>query len=68
MSHEMPGFARTWYQPTGRPEIDVVLDRLGELDGRPPRQHIEIYEDVHRRLHDVLLEAGEASDQSTEGS
>lgn len=65
MSHETPEVARTSYEPTGRPEIDVVLDRLEELDGRPPIQHVSIYEDIHRRLHDVLLEAGESSDQAT---
>ncbi|MFD2080771.1 hypothetical protein [Actinopolymorpha cephalotaxi] len=47
------------YDPTGRPDVDAVLDRLGELAGLAPSDHIDIYEDAHRRLHETLLAAGE---------
>ena len=47
------------YDPTGRPDVDAVLDRLTELEGLPPSEHIDIYEDAHRRLHETLLAAGE---------
>ncbi|GAA2757825.1 hypothetical protein [Actinopolymorpha rutila] len=47
------------YDPTGRPDVDAVLDRLGELAGLGPSDHIDIYEDAHRRLHETLLAAGE---------
>lgn len=51
--------AEVAYDPTGRPDVDAVLDRLSELDGLPPSEHIDIYEDAHRRLHETLLAAGE---------
>ncbi|MET9021405.1 hypothetical protein ABZV93_15585 [Actinopolymorpha sp. NPDC004070] len=47
------------YDPTGRPDVDAVLDRLDELTGLAPSDHIDIYEDAHRRLHETLLAAGE---------
>jgi hypothetical protein len=47
------------YRPTGRADVDAVLDRLSELDGLPPSEHIDIYEDAHRRLHETLVAAGE---------
>ncbi len=47
------------YDPTGRSDVDAVLDRLGDLTGLPPSDHIDIYEDAHRRLHETLLAAGE---------
>jgi hypothetical protein len=47
------------YSPTGRPDVDAVLDRLGELDGLPPSEHADTYEDAHRRLHEILVAAGE---------
>ncbi|MEQ7125711.1 hypothetical protein ABN034_14460 [Actinopolymorpha sp. B11F2] len=45
--------------PTGRDDVDAVLDRLSELDGLPPGEHVHIYEDAHRRLHETLVAAGE---------
>ena len=41
---------------TGDPRVDAALARLGELAARPVTEHRAIFEDVHRRLRDVLGE------------
>jgi hypothetical protein len=48
---------------TGEPRVDAALARLGELEGLPVTEHRAVFEDVHRRLRDVLgeLDAGQAS-------
>jgi hypothetical protein len=55
---------------TGDARVDAVLARLDELEGLPVTEHREVFEDVHRRLRDVLGEldtgqprrAGDAAD------
>jgi hypothetical protein len=54
-------FARLPEPPvTGDPRVDDALARLGELPELPVAEHLSVYEDVHRRLHDALadLDAG----------
>lgn len=46
-------------EPTGDTRVDAALARLGELPGRPVPEHVEIYEDVHHRLQEILASAGE---------
>jgi hypothetical protein len=41
---------------TGEPRVDAALARLDELAGRPVAEHRAVFEDVHRRLRDVLGE------------
>jgi hypothetical protein len=41
---------------TGEPRVDAALARLDELDARPVTEHRAIFDDVHRRLRDVLGE------------
>jgi hypothetical protein len=41
---------------TGEPRVDAALARLDELEGRPVSEHRAVFEDVHRRLRDVLGE------------
>jgi len=41
---------------TGEPRVDAALAGLDELAGRPVTEHRPIFEDVHRRLRDVLGE------------
>jgi hypothetical protein len=41
---------------TGEPRVDAALARLDELTGSPVTEHRAIFEDVHRRLRDVLGE------------
>lgn len=45
------GVVRT---PTGRPEVDAQLERLGDADHLATDGHLEVYEDVHRGLRDAL--------------
>ncbi|QFG20069.1 hypothetical protein [Actinomadura sp. WMMB 499] len=44
-------------EPTGDPRVDAVLARLGDLAGRPVPEHVEIFEDVHRSLQELLISA-----------
>jgi hypothetical protein len=41
---------------TGEPRVDAALARLAELAGRPVTEHRAVFEDVHRRLREVLGE------------
>jgi hypothetical protein len=41
---------------TGEPRVGAALARLDELTSRPVTEHRAIFEDVHRRLRDVLGE------------
>ncbi|MEW2070763.1 hypothetical protein [Streptomyces sp. NPDC007346] len=45
------GVVRT---PTGRAEVDALLERLADADHLPADGHTEVYEDVHRGLKDAL--------------
>lgn len=41
-------------EPTGDERVDAALGRLAGLAGVPVSGHVEIFEDVHQRLQDVL--------------
>ena len=44
-----------------------ISDAVGRLEGlaqRPPEEHVEVYEDVHRVLHESLSDAQADSDQA----
>ena len=41
---------------TGEPRVDAALARLDDLEGLPVTEHRAVFEDVHRRLRDVLGE------------
>lgn len=41
---------------TGNGAVDAALSRLDELDQRETSEHVEVYEDVHRVLHETLTE------------
>jgi hypothetical protein len=46
-----------WQRPgTGEPRVDAALAKLDELEGLPVTEHSAVFEDVHRRLRDVLGE------------
>ncbi|MFE6001787.1 hypothetical protein ACFQ6C_33815 [Streptomyces sp. NPDC056454] len=40
--------------PTGRAEVDALLERLADADHLPADGHTEVYEDVHRGLKSAL--------------
>jgi hypothetical protein len=55
---------------TGEPRVDAALARLDELGRRPVTEHRAIFEDVHRRLRDVLgeLDSREPDQPSAAGA
>lgn len=44
------------YEATGVPAADAALQRLRDVATAPLEDHVEIFEDVHQRLHDGLAE------------
>jgi hypothetical protein len=48
------------------PRSDAAMQRAAELAGTTPTEHVEIYEDVHRRLQEVLADASGQSPAPTE--
>ncbi|MFE1775946.1 hypothetical protein [Streptomyces sp. NPDC059008] len=40
--------------PTGQSAVDAGLRRLADADHLPSSGHLQVYEDVHRGLRDVL--------------
>ncbi len=47
----------TFASVPGDPRVDAALRRSAELAATSPTEHVEIYEDVHRRLQEVLADA-----------
>ncbi len=45
--------------PTGETRIDGAMDRLNELSNLPAIEHVSVFEDVHRRLHESLTNNSE---------
>jgi hypothetical protein len=35
---------------TGNPDVDAALDRLANLADQPVAEHVDVYDDVHKRL------------------
>jgi hypothetical protein len=68
------GLGETGGQPavqrhgTGEPRVDAALARLDELGRRPVTEHRAIFEDVHRRLSDVLGELDTRERQSEDAA
>ena len=42
---------------TGDARVDAATARLADVPDLPTSDHVEVYEDVHRRLQDALAEA-----------
>ena len=40
--------------PEPSESVRPALDRLADLDALPTHEHVEVYDDVHRRLHGAL--------------
>jgi hypothetical protein len=40
--------------PTGNVEVDAAAERLADADELPTEDHIEVYEDVHAALREIL--------------
>lgn len=41
---------------TGQARVDDAIARLGDLENLPVNDHVEIFEDVQRRLHETLAD------------
>ncbi|WP_433337947.1 hypothetical protein [Spirillospora sp. CA-294931] len=48
----------------GDRRVDAALERLGELAGAPVSRHVEIFEDVHQRLQELLASADTQEDEA----
>lgn len=46
--------------PTGEPRVDAALERLHDISAAPVDEHVDIYDDVHRRLQDALADLDES--------
>jgi len=55
-SDELAGETGEQRPATGEPRVDAALARLDELEWLPVTEHRAAFEDVHRRLRDVLGE------------
>ena len=51
---------------SGDPRVDTAMRRAAELAGTSPTEHVEIYEDVHRSLQEVLADASGQPPAATE--
>lgn len=45
--------------PSGDGRVDGATERLSELNQLPAIEHVAVFEDVHRRLHDALTDNSE---------
>ena len=45
--------------PTGESRVDGAMDRLNELSNLPAIEHVSVFEDEHRRLHESLTDNSE---------
>lgn len=41
---------------TGEPRVDDAIARLSDLSSLPVDEHVAVFEDVQRRLHDTLAD------------
>jgi hypothetical protein len=41
---------------TGEARVDNALGRLADLQGLPVHEHVDVFEDVQRRLHETLAD------------
>ena len=41
---------------TGEPRVDDAIARLSDLSSMPVDEHVAVFEDVQRRLHDTLAD------------
>ena len=53
------GDAQADAEASGVPAADQAAARLRDLDDAPVHQHVEIYEDAHRRLEEGLADLDE---------
>jgi hypothetical protein len=52
--------SQTEQEPTGVPAADEAREQLSAVDEAPLEEHVEVYEDVHRRLQEGLADLDES--------
>jgi hypothetical protein len=58
--HEGPGPSDAVpTESSGDPRVDAALEPLDSLDEAPVHEHPAVFEEVHRRLQDILAEERE---------
>lgn len=43
-------------EASGDAKVDAAMERLRDISELPVSEHLEVFDDVHRRLQDVLSE------------
>jgi hypothetical protein len=51
-----PTIAMSTLPVTGEPRVDDAMARLTDLASLPVSEHVGVFEDVQRRLHDTLAD------------
>ena len=51
-----PTIVMTALPVTGEPRVDDAIARLSDLSFMPVDEHVAVFEDVQRRLHDTLAD------------
>lgn len=51
-----PQIAMSALPITGEPRVDDALARLSDLTNLPVHEHVAVFEDVQRRLHETLAD------------
>ncbi len=53
---KVPTIAMSTVPITGEPRVDDALARLNEIPNLPVHEHVAVFEDVQRRLHETLAD------------
>ena len=53
---QAPVVSMTTLPITGEARVDDALGRLADLQGLPVHEHVDVFEDVQRRLHETLAD------------
>ena len=46
-------------EPTGDSRIDAALDRMCDVAELPTVEHVEVFDEVHRRMQDLLADSSQ---------
>ena len=46
-------------EPTGDSRIDAALDRMRDVAELPTVEHVEVFDEVHRRMQDLLADSSQ---------
>ena len=46
-------------EPTGDSRIDAALDRMRDVADLPTSEHVEVFDEVHRRMQELLADSSQ---------